>query len=418
MDFSFSSFFEHILPSSWFESLSDSQGFDFSHEEVTQSVHDASDFFHIDDPLVVKEGWTTGVYPKLTLTESDDVLIYNRQQMEDMGIIEKDAFDLIMTHEGTHRMLQGLNTGFNSHQEELCCDYMAGVRAGLNSMDVSQMENSLAHSHASSTHPDGQLRVEAIEKGVAFAEQFYSEHGVPPTFTECIEHYSHDMLGDHVLGWVTLRPEGTPAEPQLSSFDDERGEPKMYSQEEINAHKTHAEHEMRVQESYMRYHQKIAASKARMGEPHETSDHQFNVAKDKYDSAKQEYQKWSNMKPDVKCYAGDFASEEATEMSQMSNMEVHEFHHGGQYGNATGDYIDDSHPVDGEHGELKGWIDNRATHLQWAKEAKENAEWYEKRSKDAIERGDISAAKSYADTAAMYRRQERDEIAASKKCTK
>lgn len=34
-----------------------------------------------------------------------------------MGITDKEGFDLVMTHEGAHRMLQGLQnrTGFNSH---------------------------------------------------------------------------------------------------------------------------------------------------------------------------------------------------------------------------------------------------------------------------------------------------------------
>lgn len=303
MDFSFTSFFEHILPSSWFESLSHSQGFDMTHEEVTQSVHDASDFFHIEDPLVVKEGWTTGVYPNMSLTEMDDVLIYNREQMTDMGITEKHAFDLIMTHEGTHRMLQGMNTGFNPHQEELCCDYMAGVRAGLNHLDVSQMEDSLENTHASASHPNGHLRVESIEKGVEFAEQYMEMHGVPPTFTECIEHFSQDMLGDHVLGWVTLRPEGTPPDPQVYTQEMAEGEMKGYSQSEINAHKSKAEHEMRIQEGYMRYHKRGSETKARMGEPHHLSDYQYNVAKDKYEAAKRDYQKWSNMKPDIKGFA-------------------------------------------------------------------------------------------------------------------
>lgn len=450
MEFNFSSFFEHLLPSSWFESLSHSQGFDMTHDEVTQSVHDASDFFHIDDPMVVKEGWTTGVYPNMTLTEMDDVLIYNREQMTDMGITEKYAFDLIMTHEGTHRMLQGMNTGFSPHQEELCCDYMAGVRAGLNGLDVSQMEDSLVNSHASASHPDGHSRVESIEKGVEFAEHYMKEHGVPPTFTECIEYFSENVLEDHILAWVTLREEGTPAIPQGVQSMDTEGEMKAYTQSEINANKSRAEHEMRVQESYMRHHQNIAASKARMGEPHEASDHQFNVARDKYNAAKRDYQKWSSMKPDIKGFTQadvdwyehqarissgseqahwlkeaqwardhihSFVAEDGAGAPEAAGQEVYEFHHGGQYGNATGDYWDDSHPVDGDH--IKGiFIDNKATQLHYAQEAKENAEWHEKRSNDCIARGDLAGAKDHAARAASYRRAERDAIAASKKCTK
>ena len=56
--------------------------------------------------------------------------------------------------------------------------------------------------------------------------------------------------------------------------------------------------------------------------------------------------------------------------------------------------------------------------MHYAQEAKENAEWHEKRSNDAIARGDMAAARKHAESAASYRKAERDAIAASKKCTK
>ena len=54
----------------------------------------------------------------------------------------------------------------------------------------------------------------------------------------------------------------------------------------------------------------------------------------------------------------------------------------------------------------------------YAKEAKENAEWHEKRSNDCIARGDLAGAKDHAARAASYRKAQQDAIAASKKCTK
>lgn len=317
-------FLHDLLPSSWFDDAHQHFGAGLTDEMIVQSVQEASDFFNMNAPMNIHEDWTTGVMTGMSFTENDDILVFNRQQMLDMGITDKEGFDLVMTHEGAHRKLQGMDTGFTSHQEELCCDYMAGVRAGLNGMAEGKMEASLAGTAESPSHPDGALRVEAIEAGVAFAHDYMEAHdGVPPTFSDCLEHFNQTDVYASTM----------PQEP-----------------DHINLRPEHA-----------------------------------------------------------------FASEEA---SDVLEQEVQEFHHGGQYGNATGDYIDDSHSVIGEHGELKGWIDNRSTHLQWAQEAKENAEWHEKRSKDAIARGDISAAKSHADSAAMYRKQERDEIAASNKCTK
>lgn len=303
------------LPNSWFDDVHQFFGSGLTDEMIAQSVQEASAFFNMNAPMSVHEDWTTGVLTKMSFTENDDILVFNRQQMYDMGIKDKEGFDLVMTHEGAHRKLQGLYTGYTPHQEELCCDYMAGVRAGLNGMAEGKLEASLAGTVESASHPDGALRVEAIESGVAFAHKYLNEHNnVPPTFGECLGDFNNtDVYASTVPqepGHVNLRPE-----------------------------------------------------------------HAF------------------------------------TDMES----DVHEFNRG-RYGNATGDYIDDSSRVNDEP--IKSFIDNRATHLQWAKEAKENAEWHEKRSNDAIARGDLTAAKDHADRAASYRRKERDEIAISKSCTK
>lgn len=181
---------QDIFPDGWFDDVRQMYGESLSDEMISQSVKDTCDFFHIDEPAIVSEGWTTGVYSSNDFTFQDDVLIFNREQLLNMGISGKDGLDLVMTHEGTHRMLQGMDhLEFNSHQEELCCDYMAGVRAGLNDIDVSQMENSLMYTLETETHPAGVDRVEAIEAGVHFAQQHYAEYNMAPTFDECIDDF-------------------------------------------------------------------------------------------------------------------------------------------------------------------------------------------------------------------------------------
>lgn len=165
-------------------------------EDVMASVERACDFFHIDEPRFVTEGLSTGVFTLDQTTMQDDILIYNPAQLESMGITGQDAVDLVMTHEGTHRMLQGMEMGFNSHQEELCCDYMAGVRAGLNGMDTSQLIDALDNSMESSTHPEGAFRVAAIQAGMEFAHQF--EQQPAPTFSECLEEFKSGSMHDIV----------------------------------------------------------------------------------------------------------------------------------------------------------------------------------------------------------------------------
>lgn len=216
----FLDFLHDMLPDSWFD---DAQNhFGLSDTEIAQSVQEASNFFNMDLPMVIQEGWTTGVMNGLPMTESDDILIFNREQMQDMGITDKEGFDLVMTHEGAHRALQGKYTGFSDHQEELCCDYMAGVRAGLNGMDGGKLEASLAGSEASDTHPDGLSRVQAIEAGVAFAYDYMEAHnGTPPSFSDCLEHFEQSDICKNAASLVNLRPETTNDGLDVSNRDIE-----------------------------------------------------------------------------------------------------------------------------------------------------------------------------------------------------
>lgn len=197
------------MPDGWIDSLHQAWGDSLSDEMVIQSVQEASEFFNLNAPMNVHEDWTTGVMTGLSFTENDDILVFNREQMQSMGITDKEGFDLVMTHEGAHRALQGLNTGFDSHQEELCCDYMAGIRAGLNGMDEGKFAASLADSEESETHPEGAARVQAIEEGVSFAHNYMEEHnGTPPSFSDCLEHFEQQYnVAQNNTGNINLRPE-------------------------------------------------------------------------------------------------------------------------------------------------------------------------------------------------------------------
>ena len=288
MDGLFDFVYDH-LPDSWFDNFHQVWGDSLTDDVVLQSVQEASDFFNMNAPMDVHEDWTTGVMTGMDFTENDDVLVFNREQMTEMGITDKEGFDLVMTHEGAHRALQGLNTGFNSHQEELCCDYMAGVRAGLNGMDEGKMAASLENTYESETHPDGAARVEAIEAGVSFAHSYMESHnGQPPTFSDCLEHFEqqYDIAQNDTNGNINLRPE----QDTMQGFHG-------YTQAEINSHRDKASHEMSVQEGFMRHHANMAESRARANQPNSHEKYQFECAKDKYEAARAEFNKWSNMKP-------------------------------------------------------------------------------------------------------------------------
>lgn len=275
-----------IFPDDWFDGIRLNYGDTLSDEMIVQSVHQASTFFHINDPAAIYDDVSTGVYTNLSSTPMDDILVVGREQLSSMGITEKDGLDLVMTHEGAHRTLQGMNMNYSSHQEELCCDFMAGVRAGLNGMDVSQLEDSLADTAESQTHPNGALRVTSIEEGVKFAQQYMEANNQAPTFSECIDHFNNEIIDFKIDCGINLRQEES-----MAAFHG-------YSTEEIKNHLSKASHEMDVQESYMRHHKRMAESKERCNQPHSSEDYAYQQAYNKYEAARKEYNKWGAMKPD------------------------------------------------------------------------------------------------------------------------
>lgn len=376
LDFFSVDFLYDHLPDSWFNNFRQAWGDSLSDEMVLQSVQEASDFFNMNAPMDVHEDWTTGVMTGMEFTEDDDILVFNRQQMLDMGITDKEGFDLVMTHEGAHRALQGINTGFDSHQEELCCDYMAGVRAGLNGLDEGKMEASLSGTIESETHPDGAARVAAIEAGVSFAHDYMEAHnGTPPTFSECLDHFNQtDVYASTIptqeQGHVNLRTE------IASDWHTQNGL-KGYTQSDVDWY----EHQARI-------------------------------------SSGSEQEHWLKEAEWAKKHIHGFAAESVAESADFTDQGLHGFHHGGEYGNATGDYWDDSYPTDENHGQLHGFVNDKSYHLDKAESAQHNAEWHEKRAEAAIARGDLSAAKEHTSKAASFRKWEQDHIKSAQRSTK
>lgn len=378
LDFFSVDFLHNHLPDSWFDNFHQAWGDSLTDEMVLQSVQEASDFFNMNAPMEVHEDWTTGVMTGIPFTENDDILVFNRQQMLDMGITDKEGFDLVMTHEGAHRALQGLNTGFDSHQEELCCDYMAGVRAGLNGMDEGKMAASLSGTAESESHPDGVARVAAIEAGVSFAHEYMETHnGTPPSFSECLDHFNKTDVyasteAPQEPGHVNLRPD-------VAFADDLHGHSEMkgYTQSDVDWY----EHQARITTGTEQAH-------------------------------------WLKEAEWARNHLHGFAADGVAESADVASQGLHEFHHGGEYGNATGDYWDDSHPTEDKHGQLHGFVNDKSYHIGKAESAQHNAEWHEKRAEAAMARGDLRAAKDHKDKAASFRKWEQDHIKSAQRSTK
>ena len=307
---------QDMLPDSWFNDVRMNYGETLTDEMIVNSVQQASDFFNIDNPMAIAEDWTTGVYPNMDISPIDDVLIFNREQLVGMGITEQEGLDLVMTHECAHRALQGMShLGFDSHQEELCCDFMAGVRAGLNGIDVSQMENSLADTPVSDTHPGGADRLDSIEEGVKFAKEYYAAHGVAPTFSDCLDYFTGnaDLVDLAPDGQITLRPECTDsvfaayesseAIGSIAFVDSDPNDSdltfKGYTQDEINRKMAKAEKEQRYHEGLVRHHTYMAKHGLDNADT-QYHAHEAEIHQKRANEYKSEALKWKYTKPDKK----------------------------------------------------------------------------------------------------------------------
>lgn len=160
-------------------------------ETILTAVKRACDFFQMPEVEVV-EAMQTCEWSNNPYSYFDDRIGYNRDELKNMHIHGEDALTLIFTHEVTHRRLQSLHHLLDPWTEESACDYMMGVNAGLNHMDVSEVVQSLGSTHGWLTHPTGDLRAETINAGVEYAQRMLQRDAIP-TFDQCMQEFNLHM---------------------------------------------------------------------------------------------------------------------------------------------------------------------------------------------------------------------------------
>lgn len=159
-------------------------------EMVVNAVRRACKFFGIPEvPIINAHG--ACVWPNDTRTYNDDVFGFNREQLMTLGISGEDSLTLIYTHECAHRTLQG--TYNDAWEEELACDFFAGVHAGMKDMNIDNFEAALGSTGGGITHPNGALRANFIEYGKQVAQDLIAR-GIEPTYDNCLE-----RLNQHII---------------------------------------------------------------------------------------------------------------------------------------------------------------------------------------------------------------------------
>lgn len=158
-------------------------------EMVLNAVHRACDFFGIPEVPVIKADGTC-VWSNNPDTYYDDVFGFNREQLMQLGISGEDSLTLIYTHECAHRAFQGIYN--DSWEEELACDFFAGIHAGLKGINLDNFEASLGTTIGGDSHPNGALRAEFIEYGQRIAQEMQERH-IEVTYDRCIEYLNNHL---------------------------------------------------------------------------------------------------------------------------------------------------------------------------------------------------------------------------------
>lgn len=171
--------------------------FNLNIEDITRAIQSACAFFGLSYPNMVldisrhpKGG--TMVCNRDPTTDADDILYYDLHQLMALGINNLDSFSLIMTHECAHRYFQGkVFSGLNNGQweQELACDYCMGARAARERLNIDKVVKGLGGTQGADTHPDGDLRAEAIIGG--YNTMIYLlNNNIAPTIENCLRGFN------------------------------------------------------------------------------------------------------------------------------------------------------------------------------------------------------------------------------------
>lgn len=267
---------------------------------VEKAVHGACDFLHMDD-LDIKNSKATGVFVNDPTTLIDDVLGFNRQQLMDLGVHDEKTLSLICTHEAAHCLLQNLSSThyLTDWQTELSCDAFMGARAAIDRLDLDKVKATLCDTKASTTHPDGQLRLDYLEHGRKIGEEL-RDKGIPVTADNIMARISTYLQEDasKILHQEVVAHE-VAAEHRGSSSLIDSGEQKGYTREEINRKISKAKLDMAREEANMRHLRRMINSKANMGEANSAEASSFKSAHDRYFKAKDDLWKWEHTHAEI-----------------------------------------------------------------------------------------------------------------------
>ena len=162
------------------------------HDILEDSITKASEFFRPVESVSHKDG--TSILLEDYSFEQDS--LYSHANLSSIGIAGHDALDMMLAHEGTNLAIQEMDIDFSKSQKDLCSDFMVGVRAGLNGIEPSLLENLLMQEALEfGNGMSEENRLTAIEEGMEFARDYMEFHSEEPNFSECFNHFCESLSG-------------------------------------------------------------------------------------------------------------------------------------------------------------------------------------------------------------------------------
>lgn len=178
---------------------------------VEASAHSACRFFGIPDAELT-EGNVIGVYRNCDIFVGNDVFEYNLDQFKDMNCVSFEDMTKVWAHECGHRILR---LDFQEPwAQELGADFFSGVRSEMLGLPSSNFEEMLATTKASPSHPNGIVRVRAIEYGREVVRQLQAQ-GITPTIENCKVAFANSTFAQ--VSHASIQGEG-----KLAAFVDDK----------------------------------------------------------------------------------------------------------------------------------------------------------------------------------------------------
>lgn len=139
-----------------------------SEDDIQTVIGQVADFFQLPVP-VIRQQCETMAEVMVGEKVGEYEMSYNWQMMKSAGINNKDALTLVVVHETTHQLLRHTHFGIFDNElwiHELAADLMAGAYSVLHGdMATGKYKYALERQPATLTHPNGKLRVQAVEFG-------------------------------------------------------------------------------------------------------------------------------------------------------------------------------------------------------------------------------------------------------------